>query len=740
MFNARPMMQGELFATDPRDAAPDPTADAKGPAEPRSGRGQVTAAGAPYLHDFGAEAVVAGSAGGALSSDRGQGGHPSPHEPRRSGLDLDEGLRRLGLRRFRAGQREAIETLLVARRLLLVAPTGGGKSLTYQLPAALLPGTTVVVSPLIALMHDQVVALEQRGVTATYLAGTLPFDEVRRRVAALARGAFKLVYVAPERLANTWLRTALERIECPLVAVDEAHCISTWGHDFRPDYLQLEELLRLLPRARVLACTATATPVVRDEILERLGLPAGTPQMIHGFARPNLALRAAEVLAKRERDRRLDGVLIEALGGPGTGGGTAIVYAPTRRGSEEEAQRLARHGWTVEAYHAGMSGEQRDRVQRAFMAGELEVVVATNAFGMGIDRADVRCVAHLAPPGSLEAYYQEAGRAGRDGEPAVCLLLVSPGDMALRRHLIESDAEGGEASAELVRHKWNLFLELMRWAEGGSCRHDAILRYFGDEEETLAGCGRCDVCLRIADAPDHDDEQITTLVRKALSAVARVHTRFGLAAAVKLLKGATDPRLQRAGLQHTPTFGTLADHPEEWLLRLLRRCVTAGWVDFSGADRPVAVITPEGREVMHGRRPARLLLPPLRRYADAAGSQRGGGAPWLPRSTQVKRDGEQVAGAGRRRSRVPAMAGADEELDDRGRALFEALRAFRLAEARRQQVPPYVIASDRSLRDVARLRPATRGALEMAHGIGPAKIERYGDAILAVVREHAEDT
>ena len=229
--------------------------------------------------------------------------------------------------------------------------------------------------------------------------------------------------------------------------------------------------------------------------------------------------------------------------------------------------------------------------------------------------------------------------------------------MALRRHLIESDAEGGEASAELVRHKWNLFLELMRWAEGGSCRHDAILRYFGDEEETLAGCGRCDVCLRIADAPDHDDEQITTLVRKALSGVARVHTRFGLAAAVKLLKGAADPRLQRAGLQHTPTFGTLADHPEEWLLRLLRRCVTAGWVDFSGGDRPVAVITPEGREVMHGRRPARLLLPPLRRYADAAGSQRGDGAPWLPRSILVKRDGEQVDGAGRRRSRVPAPAG-----------------------------------------------------------------------------------
>ena len=708
------MMQGELFATDPREAAPDLTADATVPDEPRSDRGPVTAAGAPYRHDFGAEAVVAASAGDALPNDLGQAGHPSPQGPRRSGLELDEGLGRLGFDSFRAGQREAIETLLEAGRLLLVAPTGGGKSLTYQLPAALLPGTTVVVSPLIALMHDQVAALEQRGVAATYLAGTLPFDEVRRRVAALARGAFKLVYVAPERLANTWLRAALERIDCPLVAVDEAHCISTWGHDFRPDYLQLEELLQLLPRARVLACTATATPVVRDEILERLGLPSDTPQLIHGFARPNLALRAVEVQTKRERERHLDAVLGETLGGPGTHGGTAIVYAPTRRGAEAEAERLADRRWSVQAYHAGMDGDERDRVQRAFMGGELEVVVATNAFGMGIDRADVRCVAHLAPPASLEAYYQEAGRAGRDGQPAVCLLIISPGDMALRRHLIDSDVNGEAPDPELTRHKWNLFLELMRWAEGGSCRHDAILRYFGDEEETLAGCGRCDVCLRLAEEPRQDDEQTALLVRKALCGVARVHARFGLAAAVKLLKGAADPRLQRAGLERTPTFGTLADHAEEWLLRLLRRCVTAGWVDFEGGDRPVAVVTTEGREVIHARRPARLLLPARsRRPAPPAGSRERTG-------------GVRPAAASR---------SSGEELDAAAQALFEALRAFRLAEARRQQVPPYVIASDRTLRDIAQLRPDSLGTLELAHGIGPSKVERYGEQILAVVRE-----
>ncbi len=632
--------------------------------------------------------------------------------PPYAGVDLDAGLRRFGLAAFRPGQREAIGTLLDAGRLLLVAPTGGGKSLTYQLPAALLPGTTVVVSPLIALMHDQVAALERCGVPATYLAGTLPWEEVRRRLAAVAAGRCKLVYVAPERLASDRLRAVLARLDCPLLAIDEAHCISWWGHDFRPDYLQLGELVQLLPQARVLACTATATPVVRDEIIERLGLPADTPQLIHGFARPNLALRVVEVMTGRERDRQVEAVLAETLGGPRRRRGTAIVYAPTRRTAEEEAQRLDTLRWQTAAYHAGMDGGRRERVQRAFMAGELDVVVATNAFGMGIDRADVRCVAHLAPPGSLEAYYQEAGRAGRDGAPAVCLLLISPGDMALRRHLIERDGDGRPAAPEAAQHQWNLFLELMRWAEGGACRHDAILRYFGDEEETLAGCGRCDVCLRLADAEEHDPEHATLVVRKGLCGVARIHGRFGLTAAVKLLKGAADERLLRARLDRTPTFGTLGDRSEEWLTRLLRRCVTAGWVDFQGGDRPVAVVTAEGREVIHARRPARLLLPPAARTRPAREADR----PARPR------------GAGR------AAAGpAVDDLDEAGRELFEALRAFRIEEARRQQVPPYVIASDRTLRHVAALRPNSLETLELVHGIGPAKAGRYGTALLAIV-------
>jgi ATP-dependent DNA helicase RecQ len=644
-----------------------------------------------------------------------------------AGPDLDAALRRLGYESFRPGQREAIETLLGLGRLLLVAPTGGGKSLTFQLPAVLLPGTTLVISPLVALMNDQVRALEARGVSATLLASTLEGAEVRRRMARMAAGEYRLVYAAPERLVFSGFRGLLREMAVPLVAVDEAHCISEWGHDFRPEYLEIGSLLADLPGARVLACTATATPVVRDEILARLGLPADTPQHVHGFARPNLRLRAADVESSAERRAHVDALLGEAVGRPGAARGVAIVYAPTRRSSEEEAGRLARRGWRAVVYHAGLSAEARASAQRAFLDGRCEIVVATNAFGMGIDRPDVRAVIHLAPPASIEAYYQEVGRAGRDGAEAFGLLLVSPNDMPLRRRLIESGAADAAAAANsgranlpsrldpdpaaVISHKWNLFLELMRWAEGGSCRHDAILRYFGDEAETLDGCGRCDVCEELRSAPEQESAapETTLTVRKALSAIARVNRRFGLQAAVKLLRGEEDARLAREGLHRTPTFGVLRERSESWLTRLLRRCVTAGWVDFTGGDRPVVVLTAAGAAVMKGERPARLLLPP----ADGRAA--------VPRPAAAAR------GAGSRRD-APA-----EPSTGPAALLFEALRAHRLRLARDQGVPPYVVASDRTLRDMAALQPRTVGELMQVYGIGAAKAERYGRGFLDVI-------
>ncbi len=627
-------------------------------------------------------------------------------------FDLDSALTRLGYESFRPGQREAIETVLETGRLLLVAPTGGGKSLVYQLPATMLPGTTLVVSPLIALMNDQVRQLEERGVAATYLASTVEASESSRRLAAIARGEYKLVYVAPERLALPWFQELLEKIDCPMVVVDEAHCISEWGHDFRPEYMEIGSVLPRLGSSRVMACTATATPLVRDEILSRLGLPADTPQLLRGFARPNLRLRAQELVGKKERHLHVDALLAEALGTPNAPRGAAIVYAPTRKETEAEAQRLATAGWRADGYHAGRGRVERESVQNRFMDGELDVVVATNAFGMGIDRADVRAVVHLAPPGSIEAYYQEVGRAGRDGEDAWGLLLLPSDDPPRRRRLLEMDGDGGTVAPEIVRHKWELYLELLTWAQGGSCRHDAILRYFGDEAETLAGCGKCDVCTELVVADERSEGERSEIVRKILSAIARVSGRFGVRAAVNLLRGVKDDRLERSGLSEVKTFGILSEHSDEWLMRAVNRCVTAGWVGFRGEDRPLVVLTVAGKEVMMGERAARILLPPPRSAASFGSS----------------------GGRNRRRGAAPE---SQQPLDAIGERLFEALRAWRQETARDEGVPAYVVAHDRTLREIAVARPRNDAELALVWGLGPAKRERFGEGMLRVVAEAA---
>jgi ATP-dependent DNA helicase RecQ len=639
---------------------------------------------------------------------------------------IDSVLReRFGLEEFRPWQREAIEALVgEPGRVLVVAPTGGGKSLTYQLPAAMLEGLTLVVSPLVALMEDQVRSLVARGIRATYLASVVDVAERQAREAAMIRGEYEIVYVAPERLASDAFVARLARCKLALVAVDEAHCIAQWGHDFRPEYLQIGALLERLSPPRILACTATATPAVRREIRERLGLAGDQAchEVLRGFARPNLHLAAASVDGPREAQRLLLRTLADSLGeprappgGPLRGGG-AIVYCATRKMTERYVEILRENHWNAAAYHAGMSGDERSRVADRFAKRKIDIVAATNAFGMGIDRADIRAVVHVQPPASIEAYYQEVGRAGRDGAEARGLLLCSGQDIGLRRRLVTMGADGVAIDATVAARAWKMFRDLLSYLDARTCRHDFVLRYFGDENETLGGCGHCDVCLELngtREGETVDDaltEETTLVVKKALSAVARAQRRGGLLAVAEMLHGDASSKTERFGFTTLSTFGLLRDRPPEWIVALLRGLLAAGWIDLTPSEHPVPYLTKTGLAVMKGETPARMVLPPKSR--PPASSKRHG--------RDAGRRGAQPA--------PEVLAAADH-------ALFERLRARRAEIAKQSSVPAYVVAHDRTLIDMAQKRPLTREAMLSVHGMGPARIEQYGDRFLGVLTQ-----
>ncbi|HEX4445541.1 MAG TPA: ATP-dependent DNA helicase RecQ [Polyangiaceae bacterium] len=661
---------------------------------------------------------------------------------------LSDVLRKsFGLQDFRPWQREAIEAVLQGSgRVLVVAPTGGGKSLTYQVPAAVLQGTTLVLSPLVALMEDQVRALEARGIAATFLASTLDADERRRRESAMARGAFKLVYAAPERLASQAFVEMLARSNVQLVAVDEAHCIAQWGHDFRPDYRRIGALLERLRPPRVLACTATATPEVRREIREQLRLGSECAEVLRGFARPNLHLAARSVEGVAEARTAVFEVLASALGEAAAPRGGAIVYAATRKQTEQWAETLRDRGWNAAAYHAGMAAEERSRVATRFSDRSLGLVVATNAFGMGIDRADIRAVVHVQPPSSIEAYYQEVGRAGRDGAEAAGLLLCSGVDIALRRRLVTTGTDGAAASPELAARAWALFRELLRYLDARSCRHDFILRYFGDEQELLGGCGHCDVCASL-DALDGRDagagnggvgndgvggdgvggeaetragEATAKVVRMALSAVARARQRAGLGAVAEMLRGIDDERTRRFGFTQLSTFGLLRDRSATWVMDLMRGLLAAGWIDLTPTDHPVPMLTRTGAEAMRATGPLRFVLP-LERIP-ARGRKGSMASPMSPMS---------ASSPGSSGSRG---APATDSLDAPTRERFERLRAQRALMAKARGVPAYVVAFDRTLVEMATRSPRSREELLDVFGMGPARVEAYGDGFLEVLR------
>ncbi len=579
---------------------------------------------------------------------------------------------------FRGEQQAIIDHVAAGGDALVLMPTGAGKSLCYQIPALLRPGTGIVVSPLIALMKDQVDALRQAGVRAAALNSSLPPGEGRAVERALAEGRLDLLYIAPERLTMPRTLELLAGTRIALFAIDEAHCVSQWGHDFRPEYLALSILHERFPAVPRIALTATADSVTRRDIVMRLSL--GQARIFAaGFDRPNIRYR---VVAKREPWAQL----LAFIKGEHAGD-AGIVYCRTRSAVEETAAWLSARGLPALPYHAGLEPAQRTQHQERFLQEEGIVVVATIAFGMGIDKSNVRFVAHLDVPKNLEAYYQETGRAGRDGLPADAWMTYGMADVtALLGFLARSELD--EAQRRIERHKLNA---LLGYCETTRCRRQVLLGYFGERDH--APCGNCDTCLAPPVAWDG-----LVAAQKALSAVARTGQRFGVEYLVALLLGESDERMRRFGHDRLKTFGVGRELDRRQWRSVFRQLVALGHLD----------VDIEG----HGG---------LRFGASAPAVLRGElavtfrGAP--KGSVRVPR--KRVAGA-------EALSAAEE-------ALWQALRARRLALAKEQGVPPYVIFHDATLLEMARRRPRDRAALAEIPGVGTSKLARYGDIVLAVI-------
>ncbi|HBH04049.1 MAG TPA: DNA helicase RecQ [Candidatus Rokubacteria bacterium] len=595
-------------------------------------------------------------------------------------------------------QAEAVRAVLDGRDSVVVLPTGGGKSLCYQVPAVHLHRLAVVVSPLIALMKDQVDALRQAGVAAAYLNSSQRRDERAAVERDLLRARVTLLYVAPERLAAPGFAEALRRVDPAFFAVDEAHCISQWGHDFRPEYRQLRVLRETFPERAIHAYTATATPPVRADIVAELRLR--DPELLVGpVDRPNLVYR---VEPRVDRLRQVLAVIDRHRGQAG------IVYCIRRAEVDELSRALVRRGLRAVPYHAGLADAERRVNQDAFVAERADIVVATVAFGMGIDRSNVRYVLHAGMPKSIEHYQQEAGRAGRDGLEAECVLLWSGADYGLWRSVLESEpATPPEAVRKLG--------QILGFCQDAGCRHRALVGYFG-QEYTPPGCGACDVCLgEIAVADDSP-----AIARKILAGVAALRGRFGAGHVAEVLAGASTERIRALGHDRLAVHGTLGDVDRQQIRAWIDQLLGQGHLERSGGEYPTVGLTPSGARIVRGEAEAGPLSRPRRPAAVARGGPGGPG----------------------RRPRAPAASGAAPlGLAPRGpedRDLFETLRAVRRALAEERGVPPYVIFSDASLRDMAGAQPLTPAALLEVKGVGEWKCREFGERFLAAIRAHVE--
>ncbi|HAT3810163.1 TPA: ATP-dependent DNA helicase RecQ [Morganella morganii] len=591
--------------------------------------------------------------------------------------DADAILRQVfGYQQFRAGQSDIIGTVTGGRDCLVVMPTGGGKSLCYQIPALMLPGLTVVVSPLISLMKDQVDQLRLLGVEAGYLNSAQTPQEQQKVLEGCHNNRIKLLYVAPERLLMGSFIRQLQQWQPSLLAVDEAHCISQWGHDFRPEYCAIGELRQHLPGVPVIALTATADNTTRSDICSRLRL---SDPLIHisSFDRPNIRYTLVE------KYKAFDQLWMFVRGQKGQCG---IIYCNSRNKVEDVAARLQKRGLSVAAYHAGLDNSQREWVQDAFLKDNLQVVVATVAFGMGINKSNVRFVAHFDIPRNIESYYQETGRAGRDGVSAEAVLFYDPADMAWLRRCLDEKPAGSQKDIE--QHKLNA---MGAFAQAQTCRRLVLLNYFGENRQTP--CGNCDICL---DPPKQYDGLVEA--QQALSCIYRAGQRFGLGYVVDVLRGSNNQRIREYGHDKLAVYGIGKDKSQEHWVSVLRQLIHLGLITQNIANYSALQLTESARPVLRGEVPLQLAVPRIQNIK--------------PRQTARSYGGNY------------------------DKKLFAKLRKLRKSIADEENIPPFVVFNDATLIEMAEQCPVRANDLLLINGVGERKLERFGDAFMALIREH----
>ncbi len=595
-----------------------------------------------------------------------------------------------GYESFRPGQESVVSAILSGRDVMAVMPTGAGKSLCYQIPALVLPGVTLVVSPLISLMRDQVSSLLQNGVRAAYLNSSLTSRQYMLALDNARRGVYRIIYVAPERLlTSSFLEFALQA-DIAQVVVDEAHCVSQWGQDFRPGYLDIAPFIDRLPkRPRVSAFTATATESVRRDIMRLLEL-VNPYAVTTGFDRPNLFF---EVRREGNRDLMLLRFLKEQQGKSG------IVYCGTRKGVEEVTDMLVRNGVDAVGYHAGMGDEQRMSAQEDFVSDRAPVIVATNAFGMGIDKSNVSFVVHYNMPKDLESYYQEAGRAGRDGEDAVCCLLYQPSDVHLNTFLIDHAQENAQLDAETQKIVTDRAKERLKqmtyYATTSGCLRTRILTYFGEKPEN-PHCGNCSGCLSA-----EQERDVTREAGRVVACVMALGGKYGKAMTAKVLAGGRDERIRERQLDKLSVYGSLRDMGEENIRTMIDELIMDEVLETTDGQYPLLKAGPRAREALLGDEPIRMTL--ARRESAPAPSRR-----------------------------VNMKQHADK-------ALLSRLNKLRRSLAEEQHVPPFIIFTNATLRDMAIKCPRTRSEMMRVDGVGVGKMDRYGDMFLRVIREYLEE-